>query len=47
MLATELGTELREKIVKISTWDDGENITEIVPGRELHDENRADWHLRL
>ena len=27
--------------------DDLENITEIEPGRELHDQNHADWHLRL
>ena len=42
--STEPGRELRlrERIVKIGTWDDLENITEIEPGRELHDENHAD-----
>ena len=30
--STEPGRELRERIVKIGTWDDLENITEIEPG---------------
>ena len=33
----ERGRELRELIVEINTGD----------GRELHDEDHADWHLRL
>ena len=37
--STEPGTsrELRERILKIGTWDDLSNITEIEPGRELHE----------
>ena len=45
LIATEPGRELHERIVKIGTWDDLENITEIEPGKELHGENHADWHL--
>ena len=43
LIALEPGRELRERI----SWDDLENLTEIEPGRELHGESHADWHLRL
>ena len=34
---TEPGRELRERIVKVGTWDDLEDLTEIEPGRELRE----------
>ena len=43
LIATEPGREPHERIVKIGTWDDLENLTGIEPGRELHGENHADW----
>ena len=33
--STEPGRELRERIVKIGTWDDLENFTVTEPGRDL------------
>ena len=47
LTATEPGRELRARIVKRSTWDDLENITEIEPGRQLQGENHEDWDLRF
>ena len=43
-----LGTRVTRVYGSYRAWEaDGANITEIEPGRELHDENHSDWHVRL